>query len=176
MRRWLGPILLGVLLAALAWEVSLAAAPRLIMAVAVKRLAEAGGLNHMFHAPLPTPGRKTIVRPSPDLAYSSCPFDLEGGPLLIDVAPVPAPYWSLSVFDRRTDVVFVRNGRDTKGGPIRLVLARPAQEVPAGVETVRLRGDRGIALVRILVPDRARFAPLDRARRATACRLLGTVS
>lgn len=170
MRRWLGPLLFGLAVAALAWQASLVAAPRLIMAVAVKRLADAGGLNRMLHAPLPTSGRKTIVRPSPDLAYSSCPFDLSGGPVLVEVAPVPAPYWSLSVFDRRTDVVFVRNGRDTKSGPVRILLARPAQQVPAGVETVRLKGDRGIALVRILVPDRARFAPLDRARRASSCK------
>jgi uncharacterized membrane protein len=172
-RRWLGPLLFGLALAAVAWQVSLVAAPRLIMAVAVKRLADAGGLNHMLHAPLPTSGRRTIVRPSPDLAYSSCPFDLAGGPVLIEAAPVPAPYWSLSVFDRRTDVVFVRNSREAKGGPIRIILARPAQQVPAGIETVRLKGDRGTALVRILVPDRARFDPLDRARRASFCNPVG---
>ena len=170
MRRWLGPILFGLAAAALAWQATLVATPRLIMAVAVKRLAEAGGLNRMFHAPLPAAGRRTIVRPSPDLAYSSCPFDLAAGPLLVETAPVPAPYWSLSVFDRRTDVVFVRNRRDTGGAPVRIVLARPWQEVPAGIEAVRLKGDRGIALVRILVPDRSRFAPLDRARRAGSCR------
>jgi uncharacterized membrane protein len=174
MRRWLGPLLFGLVVAALAWEASLAMTPRLVMAVAVKRLADVGGLNHMLHAPLPTAGRRTIVRPSPDLAYSACPFDLENGPLLVEVAPVPAPYWSLSVFDRRTDVAFVRNSRDTHGGPMRIVLARPAQEVPAGIETVRLRGDRGVALVRILVPDRARFEPVDRARRASVCK--GTVT
>ena len=169
-RRWLFPILFGLVLAALAWQASLAAAPRVIMAIAVRRLSEAGGMNHMLHAPLPTSGRRTIVRPSPDLAYSSCPFDLSKGPLRIEVAPVAAPYFSLSVFDHRTDVAFVRNSRDTKGGPIRIVLARPEQKVPPGVEAVRLTGDRGVALVRILVEDRARFAPLDRARRATFCR------
>lgn len=172
MRRWLLPLLLGLAVAAIAWQATLVAAPRVIMGIAVNRLGKAGGLNRMLHAPLRGPGRATIVRPSPDLAYSSCPFDLSKGPLLIEVAPVPAPYWSLSVFDRRTDVAFVRNNRETKGGPIRVVLARPGQEVPQGVEAVRLGGDRGVALLRILVEDRARFAPLDRARRASSCRIL----
>jgi uncharacterized membrane protein len=171
-RRWLLPLLFGCVLAALAWQATLIAAPRVVMSIAVKRLGEAGGLNHMLHPPLRGPGRATVVRPSPDLAYSSCPFDLSKGPLLVEVAPVPAPYWSLSVFDRRTDVAFVRNSRDVKGGPIRVVLARPGQELPAGVEAVKLGGDRGVALVRILVEDRTHFAPLDRARRASSCRPL----
>ncbi len=170
MRRWLFPLLFGLAVAVFAWQASLVAAPRVIMAVAVKRLAEAGGLNRMLHAPLPTSGRRTIVRPSPDLAYSSCPFDLSKGPLQVEVAPVPAPYWSLSVFDHRTDVAFVRNSRDAKGGAIRVMLARPGQTVPAGIEAVRLDGDRGVALVRILVEDRARFASLDRVRRASFCK------
>jgi len=172
MRRWLLPLLFGLAAALLAWQAALVAAPRVIMAIAVKRLGEAGGLNRMLHAPLRGPGRATVVRPSPDLAYSSCPFDLSKGPLLIEVAPVPAPYWSLSVFDRRTDVAFVRNNRDSNGGPIRVVLALEGQRAPEGMETVRLAGDRGVALLRILVEDRARFAPLDRARRASACRTL----
>jgi uncharacterized membrane protein len=173
MRRWLFPFLFGLVAAAFAWQATLVAAPRVIMGIAVKRLAEAGGINHMLHAPLRGPGRATVVRPSPDLAYSSCPFDLSNGPLLIEIAPVPAPYWSLSVFDHRTDVAFVRNNRDTGGGPIRIVLAREGRKVPEGVETIRLGGDRGVALLRILIEDRARFAPLDAARRASACRALG---
>jgi len=160
-------VLLGLVVAALAWQATLAAAPQVIMRIAVKRIADAGGLNHMQHAPLPGPGRRTVVRPSPDLAYSACPFDLSKGPLLIQVEPVAAPYWSLSVFDDRTDVAFVRHNV-----PVRIVLARPGQSVPPGTETVRLGGDRGVALVRILVEDRARFEPLDRARRASFCRPL----
>ncbi|MEA3066311.1 MAG: hypothetical protein QOJ27_2772 [Sphingomonadales bacterium] len=170
MRRWLFPMLFGLVAAAFAWQAALVAAPRVVMDIAVRRLAGAGGLNHMLHAPLRGPGRDTVVRPSPDLAYSSCPFDLSNGPLLIEIPPVPAPYWSLSVFDRRTDVVFVRNNRDSKNGPIRIVLARPGQKVPPGAESVRLAGNRGVALLRILVTDRGRFAPLDEARRAGSCR------
>jgi uncharacterized membrane protein len=169
MRRWLLPLLFGLAVAVFAWQAALVAAPRIIMSIAVKRLAEAGGINRMLHAPLAGPGRRTIVRPSPDLAYSSCPFDLSRSALFLRVMPNQAPYWSLSVFDRNTDVAFVRNNRDSKGGVIDLVLAREGQAVPPGFETVRLKGDRGIALLRILVPDRARFAELDRARRSSFC-------
>jgi uncharacterized membrane protein len=173
MRRWLLPSLLGLVVAALAWQATLLAIPRGIMSLAVSRLGEAGGLNRMLHAPLPGPGRRTVVRPSPDLAYSSCPFDLSKGPLLVEVAPVAAPYWSLSVFDARTDVAFVRNNRDTGGTGFRVALAMEGQAVPAGAETIRLDDAKGVALLRILVEDRVRFSSLDRARRGSGCRTVG---
>jgi uncharacterized membrane protein len=169
MRRWLLPLALGLVLAGLAYQVVLAATPGLLMDAAMARLDKAAGPNRMTHAPLATDRARVIVRPSPDLAYSSCPFDLSVGPVLVEAAPAPAPYWSLSIFDARTDVAFVRNNRDSAGRPIRIVLARPAQKVPAGVEAVRLGHDRGVALIRILVESRDRFAAVDAARRASRC-------
>lgn len=169
MRRWFLPLLVGVLAAFLAYHAALVATPRFLMGAAVKRVGKAG-MNRMFHGPLATDRARTIVRPSPDLAYSSCPFDLAHGPVRVTVQPVPSPYWSLSVFDARTDVAFVRNNEETGGKGIDLVIARPGQPVPAGVDTVRVEGAKGIALVRILVEDRGAFAAIDAARRAASCR------
>jgi uncharacterized membrane protein len=170
-RRWLLPALTGASLAWLAWIFVLHATPSFLMGAAMAKLDKAGP-NRFFHGPLSTDESRAIVRPSPDLAYSSCPFDLSKGPVLIAVAPAPAPYWSLSVFDQRTNVAFVRNNRDSRGGAIRIVVARDDQPVPPGIEAVRLNDDRGIALVRILVERRAGFAAIDQARRASVCRAL----
>ena len=168
MRRWIFPGILGLVLAALSWQLILYATPSFLMGVAMARLDRAGP-NRFAHGPRATDRSRIIVRPSPDLAYSSCPFDLSGGPVLVEVAPAPAPYWSLSVFDMRTDVAFVRNNRDSGGKAIRVVLARHGQPVPEGVEAVRLGYDRGVALIRILVESRDGFAAIDRARRASRC-------
>jgi uncharacterized membrane protein len=43
-----------------------------------------------------------VERPSPDLSYSGGVFDLVKGPVLLDIAPVPDHYWSVSIFDART--------------------------------------------------------------------------
>lgn len=169
MRRWLLPLLFGLIVAGIAYEAALVATPRVLMAAAVRRVSALGGINVFRAAPLATASARTIVRPSPDLAYSSCVFDLTEGPVTIEVAPVPAPYWSLSVFDARTDVAFVRNNRGSGGGPIRIALANPGQNAPPGIETVRVEGARGIALIRILVEDRTRFAAIDAARRESRC-------
>lgn len=168
MRRWAFPLLTGLVLAVAAYFAVLAATPGFLMSAAMARLDRAG-VNRFAHGPLATDKARIIVRPSPDLAYSSCPFDLSGGPVLVEVAPAPAPYWSLSIFDGRTDVAFVRNNRDTGGKPVRIVLAGQGQEVPAGPEVVRLGYDRGVALIRILVESRDKFPAIDAARRGSRC-------
>lgn len=170
MRAWRWPLLVGVLIAVLAWYVSLVAVPRAIMAIAASRVAKAGAVNRMSHAPLATDKARAIVRPSPDLAYSSCSYDLSAGPVIVTAAPVDAPYWSLSVFDSRTDTAFVRNNLQWREPrPLQIVLARRGDRVPAGVEVVYPQGNRGIALIRIFVANRDAFAAIDRARRASFC-------
>ena len=168
MRGWLFPAVFGLALAALFHHLALVATPSVLMGAAMAKLDKAGA-NRFAHGPLATDRSRIIVRPSPDLAYSSCPFDLSDGPVLVEAAPAPAPYWSLSVFDQRTDAAFVRNNRDSAGRPIRIVLARDGQAVPAGLETIRLGYDRGVALIRILVERSDRFPAIDRARRGSRC-------
>ena len=168
MRRWAFPLLLGLILAVVGYSVAIVQFPRVLMGFATKRVAKGGGYNAMFASPMATDKARAIVRPSPDLAYSSCPFDVSNGPVLVDVEPVPAPYWSLSVFDERTDVAFVRNNIDANGQPIRIAIALAGQPVPDGMQAVRVKGAIGIALIRVLVQDRAQFPAIDAARKQSS--------
>jgi len=172
MRAWMAPLAVGAIVAVAAFHIGVGAVPRGLMSVATGRIAQAGGINHMAFAPLATDRSRLVVRPSPDLAYASCPFDLAERPLLIEAAAVDAPYWSLSVFDGRTNAAFVRNNLQARNAPMRIALVRPGQPAPAGVEAVTVPTRRGIALIRILIPDRAAFAAIDAARRASFCRSL----
>jgi uncharacterized membrane protein len=170
MRRWFGPIVLGLFVAAAAAWAAIAYMPYALMNVAMERLGQ-GGVNTMSHGNLATPERQPVVRPSPDLAYSSCPYDLSKGPLTIDVTPVPGRYSSLSVFDAATDVIFVRNDVEAGGKPFRIIVAREGQAVPAGgAEIVRTNHDRGIALIRLLLKDPTEISALDAVRRQSSCR------
>lgn len=172
MRRWLFPLLLGLVLAFAGYHLALVQFPRVLMGLATHRIAKGAGYNTMFAAPLATDKARAIVRPSPDLAYSSCPFDLSKGPVLVDVAPVPALYWSLSIFDARTDVAYVRNNIEATNQPIRVAIAQAGQPVPDGMTAVRVNGTTGIALIRILVPDRSQFPAIDAARKKSSCKAL----
>lgn len=168
MRRWLGPLAFGLVVAtATAWA-AIGAIPYGLMTVAMDRLGQ-GGINTMSHGNLANPARQPVVRPSPDLAYSSCPYDLSAGPIAIDVAPVPERYSSLSIFDAATDVIFVRNDVEARGKPYRIVVARAGQAVPDGAEVVRTDQDRGIALIRLLLKDPKEIGDLNTVRRQSSC-------
>lgn len=152
------------------------AIPGVIMGVATKKMAERGGFNAMAHGNLATPENQPIVRPSPDLAYSTCPFDLTGGPVRINVVPVAGRYSSLSIFDGQTDVAFVRNDVQAGGKPYSIVIAREGQSVPAGAEVVRVGQDRGIALIRLLLVTPSEIGQLEAVRRQSGCEPLQRTS
>lgn len=127
--------------------------PRIMMSGAMDRIAAgAGGTNVFSYPPLPDENARRVVRPGPDLAYAACVFDLSLGPLRI-TAPVPDQYWSLSIFDARTDVVGLIQGEDAAPNAV-VWLAGPEHTVPSGERRIDPGSMRGIALIRILVPDR----------------------
>jgi len=62
--------------------------PNVIMGVAIKRLSREGTAENVWlHSPRMTEDVRVIVRPSPDLAYSSCVYNLSEGPVAFRVAP-----------------------------------------------------------------------------------------
>ncbi|MDR6831885.1 MULTISPECIES: DUF1254 domain-containing protein [unclassified Sphingopyxis] len=168
MRNGFGPLAFGLVVAAATTAAAVGYAPYGLMNIAMERLGQ-GGVNRMSYGNLATPERQPVVRPSPDLAYSSCPYDLSAGPLAIDVTPVPGRYSSLSVFDAATDVIFVRNDVEAAGKPYRIIVARAGQAVPKGAEVVHTDHDRGIALIRLLLKDPAEIGGLDAVRRQSSC-------
>jgi len=170
-RSWLFPLLAGAVAAAIAWQGTLLATPYVLMSAAMKRIGQDGPVNVFRYGDMATADRQPIVRPSPDLSYSTCVFDLSKGPVLVDVPPVPGRYWSVSIFDARTDVAAVRSDRDTGGKPARLALLREGQKAPAGYEAVPLGYDKGLALIRILLSSPSDFAEVDAIRRTATCRV-----
>jgi uncharacterized membrane protein len=146
------------------------AAPRVIMHVAMARLSQQGRLINAFRfSPRVDASARWVVRPSPDLAYASCVYDLSRGPILVSAAPgADHGYASISVFAANTDNIAVFDTYAQPGG-IRFALALPGQVVPQGLPLVRATTARGIILDRRLAPDAAAFAAADRARSADLC-------
>lgn len=181
MTRWLPRLLALVLIATGAYYATLAAAPYMLMEIAIRRISERGPMNAFTHAPPVRADVRTIVRPSPDLLYSSCPFDLTDGPVVVEAWPIPDRYSSISVFDARTDAVFVRNDEQMRGNRLRVILALHGQVPPPdqGAEMVRLSHPRGIVLQRVLLADPrdpAELARVDPLRRRATCHRLPDAS
>lgn len=172
MIRRLAPLLVVAVVAVGGYYATLAATPFALMRLAEAKMAKTAPVNHFTHTPPVRAEQQFVVRPSPDLLYSICPFDLSAGPLEITAVPVPGRYSSISIFDAHTDVAFVRNDEQMAGQPMRVVLAAEGQKAPAGVETVRVRYPTGIVLQRVLLADPSEAAAVDPIRSKAQCRSL----
>ena len=128
--------------------------PSSIMSKAREALMARGIVVHEWSAsPQMTPETQTIVRPSPDLAYAICLFDVTAGPIEIS-APAWDGYASLALFDRKTNNVFTTSLDSEIEAPRGVIVAgKDALIVPDAYDlpVVTLEGE-GIALVRRLAP------------------------
>jgi len=148
--------------------------PYIVMNAAMDRLSANGERQNVWtHAPRMTETARLIVRPSPDLAYSSCVYDLSDGPVQISVQPW-GDYMSLSLFGANTDNYFTLNDRRMpQSGAV--VIVRTADQSltetqqAAAFEVVESPSQRGIALVRRLAPSAERFAEAEAARERETC-------
>lgn len=145
------------------------ATPRFIMERAMTRIAQ-GGVNTIAHTRRPTAASRGIVRPSPDLLYSTCVFDLDaaGGALRVHASGMPDTYWSVSAFDDDTNNFFVENDRQARGA-VDFVITAPGHFVDTSLPVVTAPSVRGLVLFRTLINDETRLAEIDRARRGAAC-------
>ena len=106
---------------------------------------------------------RTVVRPSPDLLYTACVFDLSAGPLRLST-PVPPGYLSISGFADDTSNFFAVNDRDAvvdADGRRRLevlLTADASVQAPSGARVIVSPSVRGLVLFRTLIPDEARLA------------------
>ncbi|MGD1933859.1 MAG: DUF1254 domain-containing protein [Candidatus Phaeomarinobacter sp.] len=147
--------------------------PPAIMSVAMVRMADSGAADRVLHTPPPDASARTVVRPSPDLAYSICLFDMSEGPLLVR-AEVPETYWSVSAFAHNTDNFFVVNDQQIRGDKLELLIRREEDEVSGyeGIPVSFAPSDQGVVLMRMLVTDRESYLELDPVRREATCETL----
>jgi len=173
-RNW--PFMVGgLVIAVLVHVASVLAIPRLVMWRATGLMARNTGFNTMSHAVRATWQSRTIVRPSPDLLYSSCPYDLDktpGGVLHVHASTMPHTYWSVSVFDADTDNIYVLNDSQAKNGSVDFLLVGSESDAVTGRSNLPQIWSptwRGVVLFRTLIDDEARFAEIDAARKHAAC-------
>ena len=104
--KWLKKLLkwcLGVFLCAWVGQYLLAmVVPNLVMEVLYQQGGAEMKYNTLFVKQRPDETMRQVVRPSPDLLYANCIFNLEQGPLVIE-APVPERYWSMQFYQMNTD-------------------------------------------------------------------------
>jgi len=155
----------GIHVAAVAWF------PDLLMGRAIARLGRQAGVNAMGFPPPATDAARTIVRPSPDLLYSVCAFDLRQHNLHIRAAIPEAGYWSLALYGANTNTFLVVNNRGGAAPVFETILTGPGSRVPdAGhLPILQAPSFTGILLIRRLISSPAALPAEDAARRTAVC-------
>jgi uncharacterized membrane protein len=171
MSNWWKPICFGLVLALLAHVATTMAIPRVIMDIAIERIAEAsGGTNRLQNNPLVTPQNQRIVRSSPDLAYSTCALDLSQGPVRVFIGK-GSDYASAAFYGANTDSVFTLS--DTSIGPngAYILVQTQGAQIPAAPSevVVTLPSQRGLMLVRRLAPSNQAMARVEVERAKDSC-------
>jgi uncharacterized membrane protein len=167
--RWIAATLLVALLA---HGASVFFLPRFIMLRTTAGISKLVDINTILHAPRPTWRSRGVVRPSPDLLYSICVYDLNAahGAVRVHTHGMPETYWSVAVFDANTNNFYALNDRQAKTGDADFLLIAPG--APAGgsrLPTVAAPTNRGIVLFRTLINDETHIAEIDAARHRAAC-------
>ena len=172
-RAWLKLGLVILVLATTIHVLAVWAIPRIITGMFIRRVSTQAGVNTVILPPLPTDKSRGVVKPSPDLLYALCVFDVSAGPARITAQP-PGGYWSLALYDRNSDNFFNLNDRDAKGGAVELILAMAGADTglkakyPSAV-IVRPTSSSGVLLARSLVLDPASMQDIVAARSQTRC-------
>ena len=137
--------------------------PEIIMKKTMEKMIDRGVNLHAFAlSPRATPDTQSVVRPSPDLAYSICLFDFEkiSGPIKIIAAPWDN-YASISFFDARTNNFATVSNNSTMSE----IYLLPPERQGSEDENAEKSGDRIIAPTKRGIILLRRLAPTDDAYR-----------
>jgi uncharacterized membrane protein len=171
MMRWIKWAVVVAVVAIATHYTAIAALPDIIMWRVFSAIGTKG-TNNIIHNDRPTAASRQIVKPSPDLLYSRCVYDVTNRPLKIVTAAPSDTYWSVALYAANTDNFFVLNDTMAQGKPATIILMGKGQSIPSqpeGTRVVTAPTAKGLVLFRTLINDDAKLADLDKERRAATC-------
>lgn len=169
---------LFVLATCLGYQVTLSAISKIAMKKVDARFKARGLPVNQFGPPLKiTAENQTVVRSSPDLAYSICRIDLSNGPVEVR-GGVWEGYSSLTIFDENTDAIFVTSLNENDDA-VRGVIISPYKFISlsfqnSGLDKRIIKSDFAIALIRRLAPDEESYDRAKLAAKDDVCKLFTT--
>ena len=106
-------------------------------------------VNVPFYRDVPTANSREVVRPSPDLMYSGCGYDVTYNPLVIKT-DIPNTYWSVSFFSSNSDNFVTLNNDQINEESITIYLFGPDSK-PSKIKdghVVVSPSNKGLMLIR----------------------------
>lgn len=148
--------------------------PYVLMGAVIIGASQQNGVNEIYQAPKVDQTSRTVVRPAPDLAYTTCAFDLRKGALAVTM-PKSETYSSVSFFADDTVNFFALNDRAVEGVSQEIILMRESDRstiVPPTAIGVRAPTTKGLVLFRRVIPSDDAWPAIDAERRKADCRLI----
>ena len=126
--------------------------PHLVMERLYSKVGELTGYNQLNVNSRPDETSRWVVRPSPDLLYASCVYNLDQGPIVVR-APVPERYWSMQFYQMNTNnFAGINNQREQRfrvGSQVEVTLVGPdANPADYPGEVIQSPTTRGVMLLR----------------------------
>jgi uncharacterized membrane protein len=171
MKSWIKWIVATVILAVIIHLIVVKMYPNIIMGAVTGKLEKVyQSTNKLMHSPPTTDKSRSVVRPSPDLLYSVCVYDVSKNPIKI-TAKVPNTYWSISFYESNTDNFFVKNYRQVTSRDVAFILVSKGKSVPdaGGAEVIEAPTDKGFFIIRMLVKDESRINELIEVQKQATC-------
>jgi uncharacterized membrane protein len=177
-QEWLFWIAATVLVAMVVHLGAVYLLPHAVMARALEKL---GTPNTMHVGRRPDATARAVVRPSPDILYAACPYDLSKGPLRVTSPVNHASYWSVSAFDAATDNYFVKNDQQINGDTMELILVKRGQPWPAldnALERIILYAptEKGLILIRAVIDTEKDLPALSAMLHQARCGTVASVA
>ncbi|MCI5045317.1 MAG: DUF1254 domain-containing protein [Aquisalinus sp.] len=151
--------------------------PTIIMAGAMKKLEEGyqASANEFGHSDPIKADNQRVVRPSPDLAYSICLYDLTDGAVVVTV-PKASNYLSVALYDMGTNNFFhINDGEMTKDLTKIMILPEQSASVQASQSDYEVDSfafsptKEGLVLVRRVMMDEQDWPVIQEERKLMKC-------
>ncbi|MGA0735171.1 MAG: DUF1254 domain-containing protein [Steroidobacteraceae bacterium] len=117
---WYRHLLLAALIAMALHIIAVLLIPRLVMTRVIDTVA-GEGLRPFLPPPIDHTHRR-VVMPSPDLLYAVCAYDLADGPLRITLKGSYARYWSIALYNSRSDNFLTMSSDDVGNNGVDLTI------------------------------------------------------
>tara|TARA_B100000401_G_scaffold70482_1_gene42920 strand:- start:165 stop:737 length:573 start_codon:yes stop_codon:yes gene_type:complete len=132
-------------------------------------------INNSFARDLPDSEFTEVVRPSADILYGGCIYDVTYFPLVIETE-VPESYWSISFFSENTDNFSTINENVHNFGKLKMYLFGP-NSIPTKVNNgfiIVSPSNKGVMLMRQFIGDGSNLDRLNEIQNSLDCRPEGS--
>lgn len=127
------------------------------------------------------PGAEPLPGLDPAMKHALCRYQLDDGPVLF-TASIPAPFWSMGLFNTRGDTVYSLNNR-TAGSETLSMLVLTTEQLsilrenpPENLDeliVIETDNTEGFALLRAFVPHPSEAKQIGKALQAASCGAMG---